>query len=220
LGRSLGLDVANWAAIVSTETVEQFGAAAAETIIPAGQRRRLPAFSRLVLRTSLPLLTNNPGCPVILASPHGDLRSTVTLLTDLTKRELLSPSLFGLSVHNAPTGALSLCLEHPGDQISIAGDAATLSAGLTEAYARLATDEAKSVVLIYADERLPETYAAFDTAAPGVFVAAELTLCSDNPRTEALVGPGRNGALVVVRALGAGAGRVRWSPPRVEALAA
>ncbi len=220
MGRSLGLDVANWAAIVSAETAEDFGAAAPETIIPAGQRRRLPAFSRAVLRTALPLLIKKPHCPVIFTSPHGDLHSTVTLLTDIAKREALSPSLFGLSVHNAPTGALSLCLDQPGDHISIAGDTATLSAGLTEAYARLATNEAQSVVLIYADERLPEIYAAFDTASPGVFLAAELTLSGDNGNTETLIGPGRDGALAIVHALTAGARRLNWLPPRADALAA
>jgi len=216
----LDLDVVNWAAVVSAETAEDLGAAEPETVIPAGQRRRLPAFSRAVLRTALPLLMNKPRCPVILASPHGDLHSTVTLLTDIARREVLSPSLFGLSVHNAPAGALSLCLEQPGDQISIAGDAATLSAGLTEAYARLAADEAHSVVLIYAEERMPETYAAFGTATPGVFLAAELTLSSDSASPEAAVGPGRDGVLAVVHALNAGARRLHWSPPRIDALAA
>ncbi|MBX9747439.1 MAG: beta-ketoacyl synthase chain length factor [Hyphomonadaceae bacterium] len=209
MGRSLGLGVANWAAIVSAETAEEFGAAAPETIIPASQRRRLPAFSRTVLRTALPLLTDKPRCPVILTSPHGDLHSTVTLLTDIAKREVLSPSLFGLSVHNAPTGALSLCLEQPGDQVSIAGDAATLSAGLTEAYARLATAEAHSVVLIYAEERMPETYAAF-----------ELTLSNDEASMETPIGPGRDGALAVVHALNRGARRLHWSLPRADAWAA
>lgn len=220
MGRSLGLGVANWAAIVSAETAEEFGAAAPETIIPASQRRRLPAFSRTVLRTALPLLTDKPRCPVILTSPHGDLHSTVTLLTDIAKREVLSPSLFGLSVHNAPTGALSLCLEQPGDQVSIAGDAATLSAGLTEAYARLATAEAHSVVLIYAEERMPETYAAFDTATPAVFLAVELTLSNDEASMETPIGPGRDGALAVVHALNRGARRLHWSLPRADAWAA
>lgn len=220
MGRSLSLDVANWAAILSAETVEDFGAAAPETIIPAGQRRRLPAFSRAVLRTALPLLTNKPRCPVILTSPHGDLHSTVTLLTDIARREVLSPSLFGLSVHNAPTGALSLCLEQPGDQICIAGDASTLAAGLTEAYARLATGEAPFVVLIYAHERLPETYAAFDTADPGVFLAVELTLSGEDTASKVSIGPGRDGTVAIVHALAAGAQRLQWSPPRVDALAA
>lgn len=220
MGRSLGLDVANWAAILSAETAEDFGAAAPETVIPAGQRRRLPAFSRSVLRTALPLLTNKPRCPVILTSPHGDLHSTVTLLTDIARREVLSPSLFGLSVHNAPTGALSLCLEQPGDQISIAGDASTFAAGLTEAYVRLATHEAPSVVLIYAHERLPETYAAFDTPGPGVFLAVELTLSGDAAGNVVSIGPEREGTVATVHALAAGAKRLQWSPPRADALAA
>jgi hypothetical protein len=141
LGKAFSLDVAAWAAIVSDETVEDLGAAEPVSTIPAGQRRRLPAFTRDVLRCTLPLLRERPRCPVVLTSPHGDLTSTVALLTDVVHRQILSPSLFGLSVHNAPTGALSLCLDHPGDQIALAGDAGTLSMGLMEAYARLVTGE-------------------------------------------------------------------------------
>jgi hypothetical protein len=220
LGRSLNLDVANWAAIVSAETTAQFGAAEEASAIPAGQRRRLPAFSRDVLRCALPLLRDKPRCPVILTSPHGDLHSTVTLLTDIARREILSPSLFGLSVHNAPAGALSLCLDDPGDQVSLAGDSATLSAGLVEAYARLATAEAASIVLIHAEERLPPIYAELDSAAPGVFLAMTLSLVGASADEDIAVGADRDGAIAIVHELNAGKRRLRFSPPCMQALAA
>jgi len=220
LGRSLSLDVANWAAIVSEEAVTDLGATASETIIPSGQRRRLPQFTRDVLRTALPLLRDKPRCPVILTSPHGDLLSTVTLLSDVARREPLSPALFALSVHNAPTGALSLCLEAPGDQTALAGDAGTLSVGLTEAYARLATGEVASIVLIHAEGRLPEVYSAFDDpAAPGVFLAIELTLATGDDGAFDIL-PDRAGAAALAGALNTSARRVRFSPPSVGAPAA
>lgn len=213
MGKSLELEVINWAAVVSNETTEDFGAAEPASIIPAAQRRRLPSFSRDILRLALPLLRDAPGRPVVLSSPHGDLTSTVTLLSDIARREVLSPSLFGLSVHNAPAGALSLMLEQPGDQISLAGDDATLAAGLTEVYTRLATQAAPSILLIHADERLPPIYEAFeDPHTPGVIVAMVLRRAgSDGPCLR--VDDGRSGAAAVVEGLRAGHTRLQFSPP-------
>jgi len=220
LGRSLVLDVAAWAAVVSTETTAQLGAAVAETDIPASQRRRLPTFTRNVLRCALPLLQSAPQTPLILTSINGDLPSTVALLNDIARREVLSPSLFGLSVHNAPAGALSLCLENPGDQIAIGGDAATLAAGLVEAYARLSTGECATIVLIHADDRLPDVYAELDDETPGVFLAMTLTLVGASDDAEIDVEAGRAGANALVAALAAGQRRLRFSPPRLQAVAA
>ena len=209
--RSLVLDVAGWAALVSADAAEQLGAAESASIIPDQQRRRLPRFSRDVLRCALPLLREAPHTPVILSSPHGDLHSTVTLLTDVARRAPLSPSLFGLSVHNAPTGALSLCLDGPGDQSAIGGGAETLSAGLIEAYARLATDEATAIVLIHADERLPPIYAELDEDTPGVFFALSLRLAGEEAHNAIDVGAGRQGAVDVVQALASGGRRLRFA---------
>lgn len=219
MGKSLELEVFNWAAVVSTETAEDFGAAEPATIIPAAQRRRLPAFSRDILRLALPLLRDAPGCPIVLSSPHGDLASTVTLLSDIARREVLSPSLFGLSVHNAPAGALSLLLEQPGDQISLAGDDATLAAGLTEVYARLVTQGAASILLIHADERLPPMYEAFEEPnTPGVIVAMMLRR-ADGGGSSYDIGEGRGGTVELVAALRAGRMRLRFAPPAYKAAA-
>jgi hypothetical protein len=212
--------VLDWAAVVSNEAAEDFGAAEPATVIPAAQRRRLPSFSRDVLRVALPLLRDNQSCAVVLSSPHGDLTSTVTLLTDIAKREVLSPSLFGLSVHNAPSGALSLMLEHPGDQISIAGEQTSLAAGLTEAYARLATQSAPSILLIHADERVPSVYADFeDSDAPSV-VLAMLLRRPEGQADRVSVAGGRAGAAAVVEALRAGNRRLAFALPKPQAAAA
>lgn len=218
--KALTLDVAAWAALISAETAEPFGAAEAASVIPAGQRRRLPAFTRDVLRCALPLLRDRPLCPIIFASPYGDLASTVTLLTDVAQRQLLSPSLFGLSVHNAPMGALSLCVDQPGDQTALSGGGgSSLAGGLTETYARLIAGGKQSILLCYADERLPPAYAEFDDEAPGVILAMILQLSGQTACTEAAAQPERQGAANLVHALAAGATRLSWTPPRIQAAA-
>lgn len=220
MGGSLVLDVVRWAAIVSADTAVQFGEAEEAACIPASQRRRLPAFTRDILRCALPLMRDAPGRPIVLSSPYGDMVSTATLLADISRREPLSPSLFGLSVHNAPVGALGLCLDGPGDQTALAGDAATLSAGLVEAYVRLATAETAEVLLIHADERLPEIYAPFDDSTPGVFVAMVLRLVGASADTESVIAPGRAGAVALASSLAGGSRRLRFAPPSLRARAA
>ncbi|MGH6950144.1 MAG: beta-ketoacyl synthase chain length factor [Vitreimonas sp.] len=220
MGRSLTLDVAEWAAVLSGKTGEEFGAAIATDDIPAQRRRRLPPFTRNVLRCALPLLRTAPASPVVFAAEHGDLESTVALLGDLARGEVLSPALFALSVHNAPAGALSLCVSPAGDHTAIAGGPYSFAAGLTEAFLRLNDGAADSVILVLAEERLPAVYAAFDSDAPGAFLAMRLRLTEDADKSAIDTAPGRAGVVAAVRALAGGGRRVRFTPPMAEARAA
>lgn len=220
MGRSYVLEAAAWAAIVSADTVEELGAAGAATDIPGALRRRLPAFSREMVRCTLPLLRDAPETAVIASGTRGDLESTVKLLTDLAQGELLSPALFAFSVHNAPAGALSLCLKPTGDHTALAGDADAFAGALTEAYARLAIGEAESVIVSHAEARDPAFYEHLgDNATPGVFLALRVTLAQDESDAHTL-SPGRAGLIDLAHALGGGARRVRFAPPSIQAAAA
>ncbi len=110
----------------------------------------------------------------MFSSCNGDISSAATLLADLAKRELLSPALFSMSVHNAPPGILSLCFGACGDHTAIAAGEASLHAGLLEAF--LCLREAQSVVLVHADQRLPEFYAELGGNAPAIVLAMRLKL--------------------------------------------
>jgi hypothetical protein len=220
LGRSLVLEAAAWAAIVSADTAEQLGAAGAATEIPAALRRRLPPFSRDMMRCALPLLRDHPADTVIASGTRGDLDSTVKLLTDLARGELLSPALFAFSVHNAPAGALSLCLKPTGDHTALAGAEDAFAAALTEAYARLAIGEAQSVLVVHAEARDPEFYEHLgDHATPGVFLAVRVTRAADEAGAHNLA-PARAGLIALAHAFSAGATRIRFSPPSLRAAAA
>jgi len=218
LGRSLVLETAAWAALTSADAVEQWGAAGAASEIPAALRRRLPPFSRDMVRCTLPLLREAPQTAVIASGTRGDLASTVKLLTDLAAGELLSPALFAFSVHNAPAGALSLCLPS-GDHTALAGGEGAFAAALTEAYARLATGEADSVIVSHAEERDPEFYEHLgDHRTPGVFLALRLTLAEGDAQHK--LAPGRAGLIALTQALQAGARRIGFDPPSFQARAA
>ena len=46
--------------------------------------------------------------PIVFSSRHGDLPKTSTLLADLADKNALSPTAFGLSVHNAIPSLFSI----------------------------------------------------------------------------------------------------------------
>lgn len=218
MGRSLVLETTAWAGIVAADNAEQLGAAGAAAEIPAALRRRLPPFSRDMVRCTLPLLREAPETAVIASGTRGDLESTVKLLTDLANGELLSPALFAFSVHNAPAGALSLCLKPTGDHTALAGDREAFAAALTEAYARIATGEAESVIVAHAEERDPAFYEHLgDQTTPGVFLALRLTRAHGEAQHE--LAPGRAGLIALARALEAGATRIGFAPPSLRAAA-
>lgn len=205
----LVLEVSAWAALVAGAAMGECGAVAE---IPPAHRRRLPYFARSVLSCALPLVRACPR-PIVYVSEQGDLASTVALLGDLARAEIPSPALFALSVHNGPVGALSLCAP-ARDHTALAGDDATLAAGLTETFARLATGDAPEMLLIYAEEALPEIYHSFErSTAPGVFLTLVLRLAA-TPGAEAVeISGGREGALALAHKLAAGARRVRFNAP-------
>ena len=229
---SLALDIAGWAAILhfgaksdaGSETTERLGAAGDASAVPTRLRRRLPAFAREMACCALPLMNTSPHCDVIHTSSDGDLASTVALLSDTARKEILSPTQFSHSVHNAPAGVLSLCLEQPGDHTAIAAGAESLQAGLTEAYARLATSDAAQIFVAHGDERLPTTYGALDDDAPGVFITLLLQRAAAPRDGAVVVEPGRSGAAALARALQMAASgsdlQILFSPSCVQARAA
>jgi hypothetical protein len=210
--QTLGLRVAGWAAILARgDAREELGEIADRGEIPSGLRRRMPAFTSDAVRCGLPLIRRAPNSDLVFCSRNGDLTSTLDLLSDLARGELLSPATFSMSVHNAAAGLVGQALGQKVNHTAIAGGAQSLAAGLTDAYARLATHEANSVVLIYADIQLPPIYREFDQAGPQVQLAMLLTeICE--PVAGPNVGPYRTGAEAVARAFMAGADTLQFSP--------
>jgi hypothetical protein len=216
----LVLEATGFAAVLAEgDHIEELGAVVDASEIPAALRRRMPRFAKNFVCCGLSLLREAPESDLVLSSQHGDLSSTIELLADLAHDALLSPATFSVSVHNAPAGLLGQCLGLSASHTAIAGDASSLAAGLTEAYARIATGEATSVVLVHADAPMPPVYAAFEEGGPSVHLALRLTRASSHDGAVETQS-GRAGAADVARALAAGARRIAFRPPCATARAA
>ena len=98
--------------------------------------------------------------PLVFASRHGDVARSMELLNALTRDLPMSPTGFGLSVHNAIAALYSIARGYRGNYLALAGGRATVEAACIEAAALLA-DGAQEVRLVVYESPLPEVYADF-----------------------------------------------------------
>ena len=102
-----------------------------------------------------------PRLTTIFASRHGELARSVAILHDLAAGEMPSPTAFSLSVHNSASGIFAITREDHAPSTALAAGEETLLWALQEAAARLACDPDTPVLLVYADESLPDEYQPF-----------------------------------------------------------
>ncbi len=125
-------------------------------------RRRLSSLAKMVFATAKQLLEDNQEpMSLVFASRYGEMGKTVQLLTNIANKEGLSPTSFGLSVHNSLVGMFGLIRQWTTSSTAIGAGANSLLAGLIEAYSQSKTKQAP-VLYFYYDEPLPEIYQSFD----------------------------------------------------------
>lgn len=128
--------------------------------MPAMMRRRVDRLGRLACQVAYWCQPLADTAPMVFASRHGDATRSLSLLGDLIQRQALSPTSFGLSVHNAVSALYSIAQGHTGNTVVVAAGRATVAAALTEAAALLA-DGAEEVLVVYYEAPLPADYAGF-----------------------------------------------------------
>lgn len=130
--------------------------------VPPMQRRRLSPFAKMAL-----LVTNKAvdslknDLPIVFSSRHGDLPKTSKLLADLADKNALSPTAFGLSVHNAIPSLFSILTNNKHAINAISAGQDSFMMGLIDVYVRLKSGLAEEILFIYADQQLPKTYLGF-----------------------------------------------------------
>jgi hypothetical protein len=133
--------------------------------VPAMQRRRLSPFAKIALYVANKTLEHNENTtnsiPIIFSSRHGDIHKTSVLLENLAEKEMLSPTAFALSVHNAVPSLYSILTDNKGAINAIAAGQDSFFMAIVDAYVRLATGVCDDVLFIHADQGLPEIYGTF-----------------------------------------------------------
>ena len=138
-------------------------------------RRRLAPLARAGLAMAEAVLPVGQEARLVFASRHGDLRRTLGLLEAIADDQPLSPTAFGLSVHNALPGLWSIARQDRSANLALAAGEETFPWALVEAMSELAAKPDSDVVLLYADDPMPEAYAVFESpAAPPLALALRL----------------------------------------------
>jgi hypothetical protein len=139
--------------------------------LPPMQRRRLSRLARMTMEVASPLLAEDEQLPFVFASRHGETTRTFALLNDVADQQPLSPTNFGLSVHNAIAGQWSILRGQRGESVAIAGEADTFEHAMLEAAGLLASG-ATSALVVIADELPPSAYAPWISDVPFSYALA------------------------------------------------
>jgi len=177
-------DAESWQAWARTPYVPaDLGQQPDVSFVPAMQRRRLTRLARMSFAAAWPLAQdktqNNTQVPMIFGSRHGETPVTFSLLQSLAQHEALSPTQFGLSVHNAVAGQWSIQRADTAETCAVAADADILEHTIVEACGLL-HEGAPAVIAILAEDTPADFYRDQIDDIPFPFaVALRLTAGTD-----------------------------------------
>lgn len=129
-------------------------------------RRRVNVTGRAALHPAYDMVAGDGdtdvqvAMPAVFASRHGDSHRAHDMLRELAAGEPLSPTAFGLSVHNAIGAMFSIDRRDPSNMQAIAGGRDTVENALIEACGLIA-EGAPEVLLVCYDTPLPNPYLSF-----------------------------------------------------------
>lgn len=127
--------------------------------IPAMQRRRLSPFAKITLHCALEAAGEHcADVPSVFSSRHGDLHKTTQLIKDVVNKETLSPTHFGLSVHNAIAGLFSIYTGNKMPISAVASGESSFLAGLIDSVAKLKANNYPRLLYVYSDLAVPDCY--------------------------------------------------------------
>ena len=179
---SLSFVIESWAACApGVDTPQRWSQWAAAPWLPEGEpqvalaavapmlRRRFAPLGRLAAQAVFDLAgsvtppddADPDDNPTVYASRYGETGRCLELLADQARGDALSPTAFGLSVHNAIGAMIALTRGDRRNSSAVAAGRATAAAGVVEALALL-EDGARSASLVVYDSPLPAGYTGFE----------------------------------------------------------
>lgn len=130
--------------------------------VPPMSRRRLGLLAKMAVSVADAVLPSGQGVdiPVVWASRYGDAEKMIALLKSQAQQEPLSPTAFGLSVHNGVGAQYSILRGVRANAVCVASSHCAPEAGVVEAVSLL-QEEGREVMLVCYDQPLASEYAAF-----------------------------------------------------------
>ncbi|MDF1790471.1 MAG: beta-ketoacyl synthase chain length factor [Thalassobaculaceae bacterium] len=154
-------------------------------------RRRLNPLTRMAFRVSADCLAGaeaaqDAGRVGVFCSRFGEFGRAFEMLGDLAAGAHVSPASFSLSVHNTIASLFSIHRQDTAPYTAVAAGETSLEAGFLEAWSLLRDGTARSVLLVYCDDPLPEFYATQAEGAAPLAIALLLTLPEASPEMPCL----------------------------------
>ena len=131
-------------------------------------RRHAGRLGRMVCDVAYRVLDGARDVPMVLCSRYGEVGRSVDLLSALASGAELSPTSFGLSVHNANGGLFAMARHDTANCVALAGGDESAEYGIVESCGLLADGET-AVLLVVADCALPEVYERYADVMPATF---------------------------------------------------
>lgn len=150
--------------------------------LPPIARRRLSQLSKMVLHVGHHLL-GNEEIPTILCSQYGEINQQYKITKGILIDGEVRPSNFSLSVFNTPLSLLSIHEKNHKSNSVLLGGASGLVNGLVAGLSRLNSSSDSRVLLIFADESLPEEYRILEKVEPKAY-AFGLVLSKSNSSSD------------------------------------
>jgi len=125
-------------------------------------RRRLSPLARMSLKVAHDCVRDLASVRMVYASRHGELNRTTEMLQDLAAGEPVSPASFSTSVLNASAGLFSIARQDRAPSTAVSAGEESFGFGLLEACLQLADRPQDPVLLVFADEPIPDIYGEAD----------------------------------------------------------
>jgi len=167
-----------WAAWADAPWPIEMGEEPKVAAMPAMLRRRAGFLGRMALEVAYECAGGQTDVPTVFCSRHGEVARAIELLSDLARGEPLSPTAFGLAVHNASAGLFSIARADRANHVALAGGSATVEHAVIEACGMLA-DGAASVLLVACDAPLPALLTPFEDCDEQPWAFAWLMTAAD-----------------------------------------
>lgn len=150
-----------WLAWASAPALPRGEGSPALAEVPALQRRRIDRLGRMAIQAAYWCDEAAAiGAPLVFASRHGDVQRSLELLRQQARSEPMSPTAFGLSVHNAIAALYTILRGERGNYLALAAGRASVETALIEAVGLLADGASEVRVVVY-DAPLPADYGCF-----------------------------------------------------------
>lgn len=143
-------------------------------------RRRLSQLSRMTIQVVHDLQPFSEDSKIVFVSFRGELTQQLKINSLLIEQKTVMPAAFSLSVFNTPVALATIALNIRSGYTAIYPGEDRFYDGFLSAAAPLADSETEEIVLIYADEFVPEEYRPLISGNPQVLAFGAVLSCKKN----------------------------------------